>query len=420
MGRALVAIDHRQLPMLVRTTPLIGVACLILWMLEGPTLWAGGWNAIGLPALAVVMFMATAVMLQQPAWATGAALFALAAGGVYLQGVLYLNLFRPQPERLYALLSTSQFMPLFYLMAFAGLKQGASLLSWLQSGAIAAQLFISMLHAHPDEPLILRQAKWALLLAQPLFIMALTFMARLRKLLAQQERDSYRSKERLLAMMSHEIRSPLQAMLSSVDLLAAKVDDGSSQRAVQRLELAATQLDRHLRDLLEFARLDNPDLSMEKRPYDLQAVVQSVCDGHREQAWRKHLDLVMHASPHAFRLMGDAGRVRQILDNLVGNAVKYTVEGAVTVSVGPGPRPGWAQVDVADTGIGIASDQLPHVFEPFRRAAGTPRGQEDGSGLGLAIAQRLVERLGGRIEAMSTPGLGSRFRLLLPMSVPLD
>ncbi|HIV72675.1 MAG TPA: hypothetical protein H9903_17195, partial [Candidatus Aquabacterium excrementipullorum] len=261
----LPSVDPLQRPMLLKAVPMVALVVLALWVMETPHLLIGRWDLIGMPLASAVMLAATWVLHRRPAWSTPAMLCVMAVSGIYLQGVVFLNLFAPSSNHLYSLLSTAQFMPLFYLAAFAGFQRGASLLCWLQYGGLVVQLIISLMHPRVDEPNLLMQAKAGILLAQPTFILVLTFMVRLRHELATREREHYEGKERLLAMLSHEIRGPLQTMLSSVGLLSTRVQDASSARAVQRLEAAASQLDRHLRDLLAFNQLDNPDLPIEHR-----------------------------------------------------------------------------------------------------------------------------------------------------------
>ena len=424
----LPSVDPLQRPMLLKAVPMVALVVLALWVMETPHLLIGRWDLIGMPLASAVMLAATWVLHRRPAWSTPAMLCVMAVSGIYLQGVVFLNLFAPSSNHLYSLLSTAQFMPLFYLAAFAGFQRGASLLCWLQYGGLVVQLIISLMHPRVDEPNLLMQAKAGILLAQPTFILVLTFMVRLRHELATREREHYEGKERLLAMLSHEIRGPLQTMLSSVGLLSTRVQDASSARAVQRLEAAASQLDRHLRDLLAFNQLDNPDLPIEHRSYDLAALVQSSCEHHQPQARQQGLELMLQlpsATPaddgvarpwhHA---QGDPDRVRQVLDNLIVNALKYTPRGRITVSLQDDPaRAGWASIEVCDTGPGIDTEQRDRIFQPFVRLEGARQGGREGSGLGLAIAARLTERLGGEIHVDSATGQGSCFTVRLPLNV---
>lgn len=423
--RGLPSVDPLQRPMLLKAVPLVALVVLALWLLETPHLLVGRWDRIGMPMVSSVLLLATWAMHRRPAWSTPAMLCVLAASGLYLQGIVFLNLFAPSPNHVYSLLSTAQFMPLFYLAAFAGFQRGAPLLCWLQYGLLVLQLGASMLFPPANEPTLLMQAKAGILLGQPTFILVLTFMVRLRRELAKQEREHHQGKERLLAMLSHDIRGPLQTMLTSVDLLAAKAQDAASVRAVQRLEAVAGQLDRHLRDLIAFNQLDSPDFSIEHRRYDLVALVAACCAQHEPQAQHQGLAWTPPPStmpddstfpPTWHHAQGDPDRVRQVLDNLLLNALKYTPSGGITVSLHHEPaRPGWARIDVCDTGPGIDADQQAHIFQPFVRLDDARRAGQDGSGLGLAIAARLTERLGGEIQVDSIPGQGSRFSVWLPL-----
>jgi signal transduction histidine kinase len=253
-------------------------------------------------------------------------------------------------------------------------------------------------------------------------------MVRLRRELAERDREHHQGKERLLAMLSHEIRGPLQTMLSSVGLLSARPLDASATRAVQRLEAVAVQLDRHLRDLLAFNQLDNPDLPIEHRSYDLPALVRSSGEQHLPQARQQGLELLLQLPaeapegqpPHPWHhAQGDPDRVRQVLDNLLVNALKYTPHGRITVTLQPDPsRTSWACLSVRDTGPGIDADEQARIFQPFVRLPEARQGGREGSGLGLAIAARLTDRLGGEIHVDSVPGQGSCFTVNLPLNLP--
>ena len=420
----LPSVDPLQRPMLLKALPLVALVVLTLWLLESPHLLVGRWDRIGMPLVSGVLLLAMWTLYRRPAWSTPAMLCALAASGVYLQGIVYLNLFSPSANHLYSLLSTAQFMPLFYLAAFAGFQRGAPLLCWLQYGVLVLQLGASLLSPSANESTLLMQAKAGILLGQPTFILVLTFMVRLRRELAARERQHHQGKERLLAMLSHDIRGPLQAMLTSVDLLASKAQDAASVRAVQRLETVAGQLDRHLRDLIAFNQLDSPDLTIEHRSYDLAALVAACCEQHEPQAQRQGLSLTQPATTAGggtppspwHHAQGDPDRVRQVLDNLLLNALKYTPSGGITVSLHHEPAcPGWVRIDVQDTGPGIDAEQQARIFQPFVRLDDARRTGHEGSGLGLAIAVRLTERLGGEINLHSTPGQGSRFSVRLPL-----
>lgn len=424
----LPSVDPLQRPLLLKALPMVALSVLALWLLEMPHQLIGRWDLIGMPLASAVMLLATWVLYRRPAWSTAAMLCVMAVNGLYLQGVVFLNLFAPSANHLYSLLSTAQFMPLFYLAAFAGFQRGAPLLCWLQYGGLVVQLVASLAYPQANEPNLLMQAKAGILLAQPTFILVLTFMVRLRRELAERDREHQQGKERLLAMLSHEIRGPLQTMLSSVDLLASKVHDASSARAVQRLEAVAGQLDRHLRDLLAFNQLDNPDLTIEHRSYDLAALVQACGDQHLPQAQRQGLSLTVRLPdagpsradtpvPPWHHAQGDPDRVRQVLDNLVINALKYTHSGSIILSLDEEPgRPGWMHLTVRDTGPGIDAEQQARIFEPFVRLDDARRAGREGSGLGLAIAARLSARLGGGISVDSITGQGSCFTVRLPLN----
>ena len=168
-----------------------------------------------------------------------------------------------------------------------------------------------------------------------------------------------------------------------------------------------------------------PGNVIEPRPRTTPALVRSCCEQHAPQARRQGLSLgcQIHqeagggpTSPGWHHAQGDPDRVRQILDNLLVNALKYTPSGGITVSLAPAPdRVGWADLHVRDTGPGIDAEQQARIFQPFVRLDDARRADREGSGLGLAIAARLSERLGGRIRVDGAPGQGSCFTVSLPL-----
>ncbi|WP_449243018.1 7TM diverse intracellular signaling domain-containing protein [Desulfovibrio sp.] len=230
---------------------------------------------------------------------------------------------------------------------------------------------------------------------------------------AQAEQAS-RAKSAFLASMSHEIRTPLSAVIGMVDLVM-----GGRLNEEQRDCLAtASDSARHLlsiiNDLLDFSKIEARKLSLERVHFDLFATVESVGRTFFLQARQRGLDLTVEIDPEAPRhVVGDPARLRQVLMNLVGNAVKFTEQGGVRLrlqAVSSG-REGQvaARFLVSDSGIGISKGQLGQIFESFTQAEGSISRRYGGTGLGLAICRRLVELMGGSIAVDSEPGKGSTF-----------
>jgi signal transduction histidine kinase/ActR/RegA family two-component response regulator len=236
--------------------------------------------------------------------------------------------------------------------------------------------------------------------------------AELESALARAEEAS-RAKSDFLANMSHEIRTPMTAILGFAELLT---DDASP--APLRAEAGRTIISsgKHLlqiiNDLLDFSKIESGRMTLETVPTDVAQIVEDVASCLRPVASTKGLTLqVRYETPVPRAIVSDPTRIRQILFNLVGNAVKFTQTGGVTVTV-------TAHADsiafaVRDTGIGIAPEHLHRLFQPFEQADSSMSRRFGGTGLGLAIARRLCELLGGRLDAESQPGRGSTFTAII-------
>jgi two-component system sensor histidine kinase EvgS len=218
-------------------------------------------------------------------------------------------------------------------------------------------------------------------------------------------------------------------MLGSIDLLALKARSGSEKRAVDRLRDSATQLEAHLRDVTEYTRLENPAWVLHEEPVDLLALSQDLCEEMRAQAESRGLKLMLEiddpmaaqvqsqdqASPSWTTVHTDARRLRQVLANLLNNAIKYTPDGQVVLRLRAPLKGGQAlAIEVEDTGIGIAPEVLPSIFQPYVRLEDPRVAQEEGSGLGLALVRLLTDRLGLILTVDSQPDRGSIFRLSWP------
>ena len=231
--------------------------------------------------------------------------------------------------------------------------------------------------------------------------------------------DATRARDRFLAVMSHEMRTPLNAILGYVDLLDMEI--GGELNEVQRQQLDRIRVGgRHLLDLtndvLDLARADARRLDLDLRAVDLSAVVEEVCALLERQASERGVALIAEScGPEGPLVQADLQRLRQVLTNLVGNALKFTDQGRVTVRCvrsgeGPSARVG---VEVIDTGIGIDEDSLPFVFNEFYQVKNDLTRRHGGSGLGLAISRRLSQLMGGDITITSRVGEGSTFTVWL-------
>jgi signal transduction histidine kinase len=217
------------------------------------------------------------------------------------------------------------------------------------------------------------------------------------------------AQQRFVADASHELRSPLTAIRGNVDLLRRGAADDST--ALAAIDDETARMTRLVTDLLTLAQAD-AGVPMAQEVVELDALLLDVYRQTRDQA--PHLTVRLRHEDQAL-VPGDPDRLRQLLLNLTDNALRYTpVDGIVTFSLWR--EDGWVRVAVSDTGIGIASEDLPHIFERFYRADKSRSRAAGGTGLGLAIARWIAQAHGGRIEVESTLGTGSTFTVWLPLA----
>ncbi|MEJ8835580.1 ATP-binding protein [Ramlibacter sp. AN1133] len=240
--------------------------------------------------------------------------------------------------------------------------------------------------------------------------------------LTQRVRSAAQARSEFLASMSHEIRTPLTGVLGMADLLAADELTARQQGYVASMRTSGRHLLCVVNDILDFSRIESGRLELEQAEFEVPELAEGVRSIMHPLAAERGIALEIElASPFPSTLVGDALRIRQVLLNLIGNAIKFTSAGGVHVRIErrPGQEPDavWLHFEVRDTGVGIEPDQLERLFAPFVQADSSISRKYGGSGLGLAISKRLVERMGGRIAAESTPGRGSVFRFELPVGV---
>ncbi len=224
-----------------------------------------------------------------------------------------------------------------------------------------------------------------------------------------------RARSLFLANVSHELRTPLNGVIGMAELLARSPLDGARARQVEVIRHSGEVLVSLIDDLLDLTRIESGHLALEAVPMAPRALVDEVAALFAPLAAQKGVTLTAACDPDVpERLAGDPLRVRQVLMNLVANAVKFTDAGSVTVEVR------WRDgliVSVRDTGIGMGADALRRLFEPFAQGDASTTRRFGGTGLGLALCRQLCARMGGDVRVESTPGVGSYFEVSLPLLV---
>ena len=232
------------------------------------------------------------------------------------------------------------------------------------------------------------------------------------------------AKSQFLATMSHEIRTPMNGVLGALDLLRRTSLDAAQRRLVRTASSSGETLLGILNDVLDHSKIEAGKLELTSSSMSLKQVAQSVVTLFRGNAESKGILLLLEMDPVTpDRVFGDPQRLKQVLLNLVGNAIKFTERGTVTMDLRPAlaSRPDRVAVSfgVHDTGIGMPPEELMAVFEPFHQVGGARHRRRGGTGLGLAISQRIVQAMGGRIMLDSVQGEGSHFHFVLEFELDI-
>jgi signal transduction histidine kinase/DNA-binding response OmpR family regulator/integral membrane sensor domain MASE1 len=230
-----------------------------------------------------------------------------------------------------------------------------------------------------------------------------------------------RAKSEFVANMSHEIRTPLNAVLGMAHLLSNTSLSAEQLKYVEMIRSSGNSLLSILNDVLDFSKIEAGRMDLEPMPFQLSAMLEAVATIMTVNAGEKDLELAIGVQPGVPQaLVGDGHRLQQVLINLVGNAIKFTEKGSVSVLVELVEAPATLRFTVRDSGIGIDAERLSQLFAPFSQADASMTRRFGGTGLGLAISRRITTLMGGAIDVCSTPGAGSEFMLTVPLQISAD
>jgi PAS domain S-box-containing protein len=227
-----------------------------------------------------------------------------------------------------------------------------------------------------------------------------------------------RSRDEVLRVVAHDLRSPLQVISLSAQALQGRLpeENGNGRKPIETIQRAVTRSTRLIQDLLDMARMEAGHITVERRPEAPAPLLREVLELHRALAEAKSIQLTSFVPDHCPSLLADRDRLLQIFSNLLGNALKFTPEGG-QIALRAEQAGDMIRFSVRDTGPGIPTESLPHIFDPFWQGR---VGRKEGAGLGLAIVKGLVEAHDGHVWVESKPGVGSTFFFTLPIVAPAE
>lgn len=305
------------------------------------------------------------------------------------------------------------FVPLMYMAATMSVYNPLIKISRYGACAVTGVCLIALIR-HPsvnDQAVILL----LVVAAQPTYFAIQKGLDTIQRIIFQTANESATGKSVMLGMLSHELRTPLQTIRTAADLLKLKaIDNKQESHHLDRILLATKQLEAHLRDLVEFSKLESGLTEVEWVKFDLSELLLGVAEAYTDDAAERNNVIEVNLCQDIDYVIGDPTRVQQVVNNLVSNAVKYTDHGTIEITTARNPsKRDEVIISVRDTGIGIDPSKKESIWKPYLRLKHEKRAE--GYGLGLAIVRMLVNMLGGSITLASEVGVGSTFMVRLPM-----
>lgn len=384
----------------------------------------GGFDRVGLPIVAGLLAAMSLAAWKWPRFTlTSARLPLLTLLSIYVQSSLFVALFmHGQHADSQAIVRLGLSIPLLYLASFALLVRQGYVLPLVQSVLVSAQCLTALAmrwgQLQPD----VVQSLFMIAVLQPLYLSLLYWINHQRRATIASQEAAAASKMTMLAMVSHELRSPLQTIVGSLDALERRMGALNLPKAeliqVQRMRSASTLVYSHLNDLLVVTRQGGGLTPPRRQPFRLDQTLQALVENYVGAARDRGCLVRLELGPGCEEVEGDALRVHQIVNNLVNNAVKYTREGEICVTALRVAESS-VEISVQDTGIGIDEAKVASIWEPHVRLVSDPQVElSEGCGLGLTVVRLLVDMLAGTISLRSERNKGTTVTVRLPLPQP--
>lgn len=401
------------------TFMVIGIGSTAVLLFDSSSDLATAWDTYFIPFNSVIYFISGAMIAFRPSWFVAAVLFSAYPSMLYQQGVFFWSIQFPDPVSYYSAASAGSFFPMLYVVLFIALPERATRLA-----ALHCLLFYLQFALHswwltetpfPEARAAAEAIFLAVMFSHPIYVVSLRYIIKLHQKIKLTHQTGLHEKADFLAMLSHELKNMLQTLVTTVDTLQLRLRAPAEQKILERIGIATEQLQFCLRDAAEMANLENPQMPVRYVDFDFPQLLGEIKKQWQPLIESKGLTFSISCADAPATLYCDRERLQQILGNLIGNALKYTVTGGIELNVYHDLAKNQLAVAVKDTGIGIPAAQQENIFKPYFRLQHALSEQCSGSGLGLAIVKTLAERLGGRIEVSSSAGEGTCFTLALPL-----